>query len=143
MKCHYRLIAAVGILAFMSLSCSNQSVQHDALVDHIDGSIFPSEVRILSHKDHGDSRWALIKGHVVDRDSSSPISGVNVFLTKTTFGAQTDNNGDFRINRIPPGTYQITFISVGFKSAKLDSVIIRANDLVTIECQLAFAGGIY
>ena len=137
-----RSLVAIGVLAIISFSCMNHAAQHGDGTDYFEGSKSPSEARILSHLEHGNSRWSSIKGHVADRDSGGPITGVNVLVRKTTFGAQTNDHGDFVISRIPAGTYQIIFTCVGFKSAILDSVSIQANDLITIECRLAFAGGV-
>ncbi len=48
-----------------------------------------------------------VSGHVTFRDSSS-VSGATLVLAGTTSGAVTDNNGNYTIKKVKPGTYTLT-----------------------------------
>ncbi len=59
-----------------------------------------------------------IKGRVVNNDTGQPLEYVNVFLSNTTIGTTTGKNGEFVINNIPPGSYDIVFSYIGFETQK-------------------------
>ncbi len=56
-----------------------------------------------------------IKGRVLDKESGAPLEYVNVFLSNTTIGTSTDKNGQFIINNVPFGSYNIIFSYVGYE----------------------------
>ncbi|HEX6982515.1 MAG TPA: carboxypeptidase-like regulatory domain-containing protein [Balneolaceae bacterium] len=58
----------------------------------------------------------IITGQVINQDSGEPIPDVNVFLSQTTLGATTDENGVFTIEGIPNGIYNLVFSFIGFKT---------------------------
>ncbi|MEQ9403791.1 MAG: carboxypeptidase-like regulatory domain-containing protein [Cyclobacteriaceae bacterium] len=60
-----------------------------------------------------------ISGTVTD-EWGNPLKDVNVFLDGTTIGISTDIDGNYRLNRIPPGYYDLVFSYVGYKNAVYD-----------------------
>ncbi|MBT3169200.1 MAG: DUF3520 domain-containing protein [Candidatus Cloacimonetes bacterium] len=67
----------------------------------------------------------------VKNQNGSPIPFVNVILTGTELGAQTDDKGTYIIINIPPGTYEVVCQKGGFIPAKKTDVVINV-DLTTI-----------
>lgn len=67
-----------------------------------------------------------ITGKVVDETSREPIPGVNVTIIGTNIGAATDLNGDFEINGISPGMYQVKFSSVGYSTVVKSDVVVSS-----------------
>lgn len=67
-----------------------------------------------------------ITGKVVDETSREPIPGVNVTIIGTNIGAATDLNGDFEINGISPGMYQVKFSSVGYATVVKSDVVVSS-----------------
>lgn len=63
-----------------------------------------------------------IKGNIVDDKTGDPLSGVSVQIEGTTMGAKTNVDGDFVIISVPPGTYNLIFTSIGYKSVKVTEV---------------------
>ncbi len=57
----------------------------------------------------------IVKGKLIDKESGAPLENVNVFLTNTTIGTSTGNNGQFIIKNIPFGSYNIIFSYVGYE----------------------------
>lgn len=57
-----------------------------------------------------------ISGKVLD-EAGQELIGVNVFLNGTTLGASTDIDGNYRIENIPPGLYDLVFSYVGYQNA--------------------------
>ena len=58
--------------------------------------------------------------------------GVEIRIPQLNGGATTNYMGEFRITRIPPGTYLVTVRSVGFEPVS-DSITFVANQAVTRE----------
>ena len=47
---------------------------------------------------------------------NQPLPGVNILIEGTAKGSVSDDNGFFRIENIPEGTYSFKFSIIGFKS---------------------------
>lgn len=77
-----------------------------------------------------------ILGRVTDRITRQPVIGTNVIIPETSYGAATDVNGDYRIENIPPGTYQLRTSSVGFFSVTKTSVVVISAKPVQIDFEL-------
>ncbi|MEL7119125.1 MAG: TonB-dependent receptor [Bacteroidota bacterium] len=63
---------------------------------------------------HLSAQGSLI-GKVVDQDNV-PLVGANLVVTGTDLGAQTLNDGSFRIDKIPGGEQQLEISYIGFKT---------------------------
>jgi hypothetical protein len=61
---------------------------------------------------------AGIKGRITSSETGLPLEYANVFLANTTIGVIAGKNGEFVINNIPPGTYDIIFSYVGYEMQK-------------------------
>jgi hypothetical protein len=59
-----------------------------------------------------------VKGKVIDEKTGAPLEYVNVFLANTTIGTTTGENGNFIINNVPFGSYEIIFAYVGYETEK-------------------------
>jgi iron complex outermembrane receptor protein len=70
-----------------------------------------------------------ISGEVVDSKSKS-IPGVNVILLNTTFGAATNDEGNYEIANLPSGTYKIEFSAIGYEKFRKDNVIVENESIV-------------
>jgi hypothetical protein len=57
-----------------------------------------------------------ISGMVTSSSDSSPISGATVEVETKSLWTTTDNNGDYSIDRVPTGTYDVTASASGFFS---------------------------
>ena len=44
-----------------------------------------------------------VDGRITDKESGEPLVGVNIFFSKTTWGATTDSQGFYSIGNIPYG----------------------------------------
>jgi len=58
--------------------------------------------------------FASVSGRVLDDSTSAVLQNVNVFLAQTTLGCGTNENGQFEITKIPPGSYEIVASRVGY-----------------------------
>ena len=71
-----------------------------------------------------------IKGHVFDKETTSPLGGANIIVKSTSLGAATDLNGNYLIRNIPAGRYTFVISYLGYNS---DTVVINITTDKTIE----------
>jgi hypothetical protein len=76
-----------------------------------------------------------IRGTVVDLETNSPLFGANVFLANTTRGTATDQNGEYFIQKISPGKYELIVSMMGY-SVEAQSVHIHPTDTLEIDFRL-------
>jgi len=77
---------------------------------------------------YGFAQTGVIKGFVYDASNGEPVRFSIVQLENTSFGAMTDQNGSFIINKIPNGEYSVKVTMFGYTTIK-DSVVINFNTL--------------
>jgi outer membrane receptor protein involved in Fe transport len=77
-----------------------------------------------------------ITGQVVDGTTGEPLSGANVMLLKTSFGAAADANGDYYILNIPPGKYDVQANMIGYTPVKMENVRVSVNSTTDLTFEL-------
>lgn len=70
-----------------------------------------------------------VKGFLYDKSSGEPIPFSNVYFKGTTIGANTDLNGFFNINRIPPGDYVLMVTSFDFDTIQ-EKITVTAGAMI-------------
>jgi len=68
-----------------------------------------------------------VTGHIFDSETKAPLYLANVFLSNTTWGAASDENGAFRIDRVKPGVYQMVITMMGYEKQVRPVVIPRTR----------------
>jgi len=76
------------------------------------------------------SQGGTVKGFVYDKANGEPVPFSNVYFKGTTIGSNTDINGFFNINRIPPGDYVLIAVSLDFDTIK-ESVSVTAGSIIS------------
>ncbi len=76
-----------------------------------------------------------IAGSVYDKETGDPLVGANVFLKNTNYGAATDDNGMFFIERVPPGKYTVVVNYLGYTKKSVD-ITLDAGDKVKLNFPL-------
>ncbi len=71
---------------------------------------------------------AIIRGTIIHATDKTPITGANIVIASTNMGSSTNNDGEFAINNIPPGNYELIVNHIGFKVAK-QNVNISTHDV--------------
>jgi len=72
-------------------------------------------------------------GKVIDETGAIPSA--NIFIINTNIGAGADANGNYRINNIPVGEYEVRFSAVGYKT-KVVNVNILLNKTTELNITL-------
>ena len=71
-----------------------------------------------------------LRGFIYEEATSEPSIYTSVYFKGTNFGAQTNLDGFFTINRIPPGSYTLIITSIGFDTLSQE-LTIKSSDLIT------------
>ena len=74
----------------------------------------------------------IIKGTISDAGSGELLPGVSINLEGIEKTYYTDFDGNFIIEDIQPGKYDITFSYISYKSAKQEEVKVDKNQLTEI-----------
>lgn len=72
---------------------------------------------------------ASIRGFVYEESNGEPAMFSNVFLAGTTYGASTNDNGYFLINKIPAGEYTLRVTYLGYDTISIP-VILEDNKIL-------------
>ncbi|MCC6753854.1 MAG: TonB-dependent receptor [Saprospiraceae bacterium] len=81
------------------------------------------------------SQSQTIEGRVVQSQSDVPLSGVTILLESTAFHASTDHKGNFALNEIPEGDYQLIASSFGFVTSRLP-VSVTSGQVLHLDIEL-------
>ena len=76
----------------------------------------------------GFAQNGSLKGFVYDASNGEPVRFCMVQLKNTSYGAMTDQNGNFIINKILDGHYAVEVTMLGYLTL-IDSIIVKANAL--------------
>src|SRR5512139_1348411 len=71
-----------------------------------------------------------VVGKLTDEATGEPLVGAHVLINGTSYGAETDLDGEYVIIKIPSGTYSITASSIGYTPVRARNVQVL-NDLTT------------
>ncbi len=84
-----------------------------------------------------------ITGLITD-PSGAPVQGAHVVLknmaTNDVHSIQSDANGAYDFQNLPPGTYQITTTAQGFKTFTQENLVLRANTGASVNVSLEIGG---
>lgn len=81
-----------------------------------------------------------LKGVVTDKDTGEPVAFANVVLENggtQVGGASTDFDGNYDINPIPPGTYDLRATFVGYNTVVMTGVVIPGNKITFQDIQMS------
>jgi TonB-dependent starch-binding outer membrane protein SusC len=73
-----------------------------------------------------------IRGRVVVEGANRPLGAATVSVVGTQIGAQTNENGEYRLNNVPPGPRQVRVQRLGF-TAVTSPVTVAAGETATLD----------
>lgn len=68
-----------------------------------------------------------IEGRIVDAESGEPVAGANVVVQGTRLGDVSDALGRYEIRNVPPGTYGLQFLHIGYDTLTVSAVQVLAS----------------
>ena len=75
-----------------------------------------------------------IEGTVIDAKTKSPIPFATVFLANSSHGVESSTDGTFRIEKIPPGKYDVVVSLIGYE--KLSHAVEVSTDKIILRLEL-------
>ena len=69
-----------------------------------------------------------ISGWIVNKNTQNPIAGVTIKVLNTPFSTISDSLGNYRLNDIPTGQYQVFFTSLGSIPYTLYNVVVSSGN---------------
>jgi TonB-dependent receptor len=76
-----------------------------------------------------------IAGTVMDGEFAEPMAFANILVKDTTTGTNSDFDGKYELE-LEEGTYTLVFSFVGYDTQEISDVIIKANQVLTIDVTL-------
>lgn len=77
-----------------------------------------------------------VKGKVIDLSTQQPLEGVNIIITGMNKGTVTNEKGEYLLEGIPPGRYEIRASMIGFITAAISEVIVNNVRPAEVDFQL-------
>ncbi len=65
---------------------------------------------------HAIGQEGVLHGRVIDGGLNEPLAFANILISEVNLGTTTELDGAYRIPKIPPGTYTVTFSYLGYES---------------------------
>ncbi|MBD3287421.1 TonB-dependent receptor [candidate division KSB1 bacterium] len=65
-----------------------------------------------------------IVGYVVDAETGNALPGANIYIDGTSLGSASDVNGFYLISNVPPGTYTINAMYIGYEKKSFEIQVL-------------------
>lgn len=79
------------------------------------------------------AQTGIIKGTIIDAKTNEPLIGASVLVEGTTSGAAADLDGNFVIQNVPAGTYNLIASYVAYQSVTKTGVVVERNKETIVE----------
>ena len=76
--------------------------------------------------------YGYVAGRVFSELDSTELSGANIYISNTSLGTVSDQNGEFELSHIPDGDYEINIEYVGYATKKVHITIPLENPYLII-----------
>ena len=86
-----------------------------------------------------NAQTQTIRGRIVDEVSKTPLPGVSILVTSTSdknLGNVTDENGDYRLERVPVGRQTIRITYMGYEEQTINNIVVTAGKEVVLNLGL-------
>ncbi|WNH11725.1 TonB-dependent receptor [Thalassobellus suaedae] len=70
-----------------------------------------------------------IKGNIIDTNTGEGLAFVNIYFTGLEKGTSTNENGDFLIDNLPSGNYNMLVSFIGYKTKSINVTIPNSENL--------------
>ncbi len=101
----YLIIISTSLFVFLFSSCASNS----------EAVLLYSGKLDLNLDDN-----SVVFGRVVDKNNNRPLIKATIVIDSTWLGTETDDNGNYKITRIPTGTYDIKASCIGYETVSFN-----------------------
>jgi len=78
-----------------------------------------------------------VRGVIEDADFNRPLSGVRVTIVQTGQTTTSQEQGNYVINEVKPGTYTVVFFREGYAREVRNDVLVPSGDFATVNTSLS------
>jgi outer membrane receptor protein involved in Fe transport len=79
---------------------------------------------------------ASISGSVIDDVNGKTLTGVNIIIKDLNLKTTTDSEGKFNFRKVPVGSHEIEFTSLGYQSKLISEVFVVADEITSLNVTL-------
>lgn len=91
-------------------------------------TIFEEKNKHQSLKDKNCS----ISGNIIDEKTKESVPYINVIISGTNCGTITNEKGEFIIEDLAPGTYNLLISAIGYSAQNIDNITVKFNEKLNI-----------
>lgn len=101
-------------------------------------AVLPLEGQVLQkmREQQQNQPSGRIEGRVVDEKTGEGLPSVNIIVKGTYYGASSDFDGNYKIEKIKPGVYNIDVNLLGYKSVQYSGIHVEVNQTVELNVKL-------
>jgi len=78
-----------------------------------------------------------VSGKIFDKDTGEPIYGANIIIGELGVGSASDQNGEFYIINISPGTYDVDISMIGYSKYIVKDLRVSVNRTASFVAELS------
>ncbi len=82
------------------------------------------------------AQTGTLRGRIIDKETLQPLTGVNVMVQDTDYGAATDSSGNYLIGDVPVGGYTLNVLYIGFEKKTIPDVFVKSNKTVFVNAEM-------
>lgn len=97
--------------------------------------LFTFLILLFTIPQYAFAQEGTIKGVIKDAISGEVLIGANIFIPDLNVGASSDVDGNYVIDNLPAGTYDVTARYVGYKQIT-ENVVVRSNATTEVDFNL-------
>ena len=81
------------------------------------------------------AQYGSINGKIIRSDSRSPVARASVFLSNSSFGTVSNDNGNFTLNNLRPGQYTLVITAIGY--GDYTKTLLVGNETINVDAELS------
>lgn len=84
----------------------------------------------------GQNRSSVIRGTIIDQDTRQPLPGATVLVQGLSLGANTDENGKYRITNVPVGRHVVEVRYIGYAHFVSEPQVINSAKETVLDIEM-------
>jgi len=117
-----------GFIWIFNLEDPIMKIRHTAMILFLTAVITPGAAA---------RETGTVAGRVIDAETKQPLLATNVIVEGTDRGAATDPDGNYIIQNVPVGTYNLRFTYIGYRTQTRTDIVVKSANPVFVNVELA------